>query len=178
MHFHPAWSFWVASTRATCSSILLMPWCDAGGGLFYNSNTVGSGDVSPLCFLQFPLQLPSGFSILKCLFQHSRLNCFFLGVGQRTQGALCFLRSNWGNHSSATILLLSAVFNCKIKTSVTTMLLLNPLNFFISKIIHVAYTYTAEDVWTVITGEGGGSGDITKPTALIASYTPTTISVI
>lgn len=119
-----------------------------------------------------PLQFSTGFPILKYLFQHSRLNCFSLRVRHTTQGLLSFLTSKW-THRSSTV----CFFNSRKKSSTTTELLLITSKFkqrgFISTIIH-AHTYTS-DVWTLIR-----RGVVTsqKPTPLIASYTPTTISVI
>lgn len=162
---------------------LLMPWCDAGGGLFYNSNTVGSGDqnVSPMVqdvLSAVPPAAPLWFFNFEMPLSAFQIELFLPRSGTKNTGCTPFsyiqLRKPFFCNHSSTV----CCFNCKIATSVMTMLLLKPLKFkqrvFISKIIHAAYTYTAEDVWNLITG----GGDITKPTALIASYTPTTISVI
>lgn len=96
-----------------------------------------------------PLQLSSCLPILKCLFQHSRLNCFSLRVGHRTQGILSFHTSKW-RHCSPTVYFFPTA---TIKSSMMTELLLIISKFkqrgFISTIIH-AHTYTAEDVWTLI----------------------------
>lgn len=159
---------------------LLMPRCDAVGGLFYNSNTVGSGDqnVSPLVqdvLSAGPPAAPLWFFNFKMPLSAFQIELFLPRSGTKNIGCTLFsyiqLRKPFFCNHSPTV--------CCLKTSVMTMLLLNPGKFkqrvFISKIIHAAYTYTAEDVWT---NYEGGVGDITKPTALIASYTPTTISVI
>lgn len=116
-------------------------------------------------FLHFPLQLPSGFSILKCPFQHSRLNCFFLREGHRTKGAFCFLPSNGRNHSAV------GCFNYKIKNSAMTIFLKMKQRVYINKIIHLHCRGCLDFNYE-------RAGDITKPTPLLASYTPTTISVI
>lgn len=156
LHFHPFWSFWAVRkiqqeqhphclcpgvmqerilfmtlTRLDLVIKMLLFWCKK---YFYP---------------QLPLQLSSGFPILKCLFQHSRLNCFSLRVGHRTQGVLSFLTSK-GTHRLSTV----CFFNSRIKSSTATESLLITSKFlkkgFISTVLH-ACTYTTEDVWTLIT---------------------------
>lgn len=95
---------------------------------------------------QLPLQLSSGFPILKCLFQHSRLNCFSLRVGHRTQGVLSFLTSQCTHR---------LLFRQQNKVFYEDRVIVNHFKIFkkgfISTVLH-ACTYTTEDVWTLITG--------------------------